>query len=263
MILQRLANAFRKQDWFTVLVETLIVVFGVFIGLQVNNWNAARVARTDEVDLLSRMIIEASEAREDMADYLALNFLILKDAKRLAVRLNDTSQCLSMNDELKALILGVGDFAPPRFTLASANEALDTGRLSLIKSPELRENVRGMADQMTFMDRQWQRYIRIKQDAEQAVYSAAGLSLTSEDDLIANPGMIEWGGVDQYLMQTPDQICGNAEIVALVSNVAITQHYYTIYVTQVSEKLDAYAESLATYSESGRHTNQTLAKETP
>lgn len=42
MILRRLSEAFRKQDWFTVLVETLIVVFGVFIGLQVNNWNETR-----------------------------------------------------------------------------------------------------------------------------------------------------------------------------------------------------------------------------
>ena len=41
MILRRLTTAFRKQDWFTVGVETLIVVFGVFIGLQVNNWNEA------------------------------------------------------------------------------------------------------------------------------------------------------------------------------------------------------------------------------
>ncbi len=43
MILRRIATAFRKQDWFTVAVETLIVVFGVFIGLQVNNWNVRRV----------------------------------------------------------------------------------------------------------------------------------------------------------------------------------------------------------------------------
>jgi hypothetical protein len=42
MILRRIVNAFRRQDWFTVFVETMIVVLGVFIGLQVNNWNAAR-----------------------------------------------------------------------------------------------------------------------------------------------------------------------------------------------------------------------------
>ena len=40
MILRRLTTALRKQDWFTVVIETLIVVLGVFLGLQVNNWSA-------------------------------------------------------------------------------------------------------------------------------------------------------------------------------------------------------------------------------
>lgn len=52
MILRRLANAIRKQDWFTVVIETLIVIFGVFIGLQVNNWNEARVDRAKEAQVL-------------------------------------------------------------------------------------------------------------------------------------------------------------------------------------------------------------------
>ncbi len=43
MILHRLATSVRKQDWFAVVIETLIVVLGVFIGLQVNNWNEARI----------------------------------------------------------------------------------------------------------------------------------------------------------------------------------------------------------------------------
>ncbi|WP_299949230.1 hypothetical protein [Hyphomonas sp. BRH_c22] len=43
MILRRITDAFRKQDWFTVAVETLIVFFGVFIGLQVNNWKVRTV----------------------------------------------------------------------------------------------------------------------------------------------------------------------------------------------------------------------------
>tara|TARA_R110002051_G_scaffold319227_1_gene402988 strand:+ start:123 stop:911 length:789 start_codon:yes stop_codon:yes gene_type:complete len=42
LIIRRISEAFRRQDWFTVAVETLIVVLGVFLGLQVNNWNAAR-----------------------------------------------------------------------------------------------------------------------------------------------------------------------------------------------------------------------------
>ena len=120
-----------------------------------------------------------------------------------------------------------------------------------------------MADQMTFMDRQWQRYIRIKQDAEQATYGAAGVSLTSEQDLDTRPGLMDWSGMHQYRIQTPEGICGNAEIIALVSNVAITQHFYTLYVGQVAEKLDAYAASLSTYADDGLDPIPTITDQAP
>lgn len=71
MILRRLTTAFRKQDWFTVAVETLIVVFGVFIGLQVNNWNEARQERVAAHQFELSLTVDATlildEAREKIA----------------------------------------------------------------------------------------------------------------------------------------------------------------------------------------------------
>ena len=64
MILRRLATAFRKQDWLTVAVETLIVVFGVFIGLQVNNWNEARMQRAEERGVLVQLRDELNDSVE-------------------------------------------------------------------------------------------------------------------------------------------------------------------------------------------------------
>jgi len=43
MILRRISNALRKQDWATVLIEILIVVVGVVVGIEVANWNEARL----------------------------------------------------------------------------------------------------------------------------------------------------------------------------------------------------------------------------
>jgi hypothetical protein len=37
MILRKLAESIRQQNWFTVLVEILIVVIGIFVGLQVDD----------------------------------------------------------------------------------------------------------------------------------------------------------------------------------------------------------------------------------
>lgn len=58
MILQRLATSIRKQDWFTVLIETLIVVFGVFIGIQLGNWNEARAGQRLGEEYVERLLVD-------------------------------------------------------------------------------------------------------------------------------------------------------------------------------------------------------------
>jgi hypothetical protein len=53
MILRKLADAIREQNWSTVILEILIVVVGIFIGLQVDGWNEGRKKQQDiEVQLL-------------------------------------------------------------------------------------------------------------------------------------------------------------------------------------------------------------------
>ncbi len=65
MILRRIVDAFRRQDRFTVFVETLIVVLGVFLGLQVNNWNAARA---DKQAAAAYLVDIAADVRADMTE---------------------------------------------------------------------------------------------------------------------------------------------------------------------------------------------------
>lgn len=62
MILRRLTTAIRKQDWFTVLIETLIVVFGVFIGLQLGNWNEARAAEQRRDEIIQALATDLEDA---------------------------------------------------------------------------------------------------------------------------------------------------------------------------------------------------------
>ncbi|MFT5572537.1 MAG: hypothetical protein ACI9FR_001460 [Cryomorphaceae bacterium] len=45
MILRRIGNAFREQQWLTVIVEVIVAVVGIFLGLQVHNWNSKRQER--------------------------------------------------------------------------------------------------------------------------------------------------------------------------------------------------------------------------
>lgn len=45
MRLARVRERFKTQDWFGVGVDLAIVIVGVFIGIQVSNWNSDRIAR--------------------------------------------------------------------------------------------------------------------------------------------------------------------------------------------------------------------------
>ena len=42
MILRRVIEHIRKQEWTAILIDLVIVVVGVFIGIQVSNWNTER-----------------------------------------------------------------------------------------------------------------------------------------------------------------------------------------------------------------------------
>ena len=65
MILRRLVENLKQQRWTGVVIELAIVVLGVFIGLQVNNWNEARRNEANEGRYLAEL---AEDLRADIAE---------------------------------------------------------------------------------------------------------------------------------------------------------------------------------------------------
>lgn len=77
MIIRRMAEAIRTQNWFTVIVEIFIVVIGIFLGLQVSEWNDERQEQQQQhryqlsfksdlqsemADIQSRIVYQALQA---------------------------------------------------------------------------------------------------------------------------------------------------------------------------------------------------------
>lgn len=62
MILRRAAEHLKQQHWTAFAIELVIVVAGVFIGLQVDNWNDARRDRQRERAYLGRIAAELDES---------------------------------------------------------------------------------------------------------------------------------------------------------------------------------------------------------
>jgi hypothetical protein len=100
MFLRRLAVAVRRQDWPTVIIEFLLVVLGVLLALQLDNWN---------------------EQRKDQAlfqDYLVQLQADLREDVEQAERRIETARAL---DELAAYLISVIE--------GKAAEPIDNNRL--------------------------------------------------------------------------------------------------------------------------------------
>ncbi|MEM9014359.1 MAG: hypothetical protein AAGB02_04545 [Pseudomonadota bacterium] len=55
MILRRIKAHVEKENWFAVGIDFVIVVVGVFLGIQIGNWNEVRVSNVKEAEYLEQL----------------------------------------------------------------------------------------------------------------------------------------------------------------------------------------------------------------
>ena len=62
MILQSLARNLRQQNWLSLFIELIIVIVGIFVGLQVSSWNSSRQDDAIEKIYLHRLLNDMEES---------------------------------------------------------------------------------------------------------------------------------------------------------------------------------------------------------
>lgn len=140
MIGRRIRKHVRQQNWFAVSIDLLIVVVGVFIGIEVSNWNEARQVRAEERRYYSQV-------RADLvSDVQTFQFAQQRS------RLNDAQAQLA----LSALEGSVTDHSPADVAMAlhrgaflylpvanrtTFDELISTGNLSLLRDHALKRRI--------------------------------------------------------------------------------------------------------------------------
>ena len=137
MILRRISNAFRRQDWVTVVIEIGIVVIGLLIGLQINNWNEARADRAKKAAFLERLAIDADRTRERLSGFVAQREERLRSiAKVENMYLGDGENVLLSEVECTQFA-SMHLITHPPVAVPSITEAFTGGRIDLLSDPEL------------------------------------------------------------------------------------------------------------------------------
>jgi hypothetical protein len=142
MILQRISENVRSQNWFAVAVEFVIVVVGVFMGLQVQDWNEARKERVEEHSLLSRLHVETLELLETQREELES----LSDRADILMGVNPvlfSQESTRVISDLECSNISSSHvFRRAPDELPVLDEMLSTGRFDVLQDQDIKEHLR-------------------------------------------------------------------------------------------------------------------------
>lgn len=66
MVIRRIRDHATDANWFAVAIDLLIVVIGVFLGMQASNWNEARVERQEGESYRARLVEDLRANESDL-----------------------------------------------------------------------------------------------------------------------------------------------------------------------------------------------------
>jgi hypothetical protein len=139
MILRRLTENLRAQNWTAITIEFLIVVIGVFIGTQVANWNQERLAKLETERMLEQLVPEL-QSQIEFFDSVSTYYATSRRFADLALegwkddaRLNDSDFVIAAYQASQ--VTGIGTNAE--------NWAITFGgdQLRNIENPRIRRNM--------------------------------------------------------------------------------------------------------------------------
>ena len=142
MIRRRLSKHLKSQNWFAVAVDFVIVVVGVFMGLQVQDWNEARKERIEEHALLSRLHAETVKLLETQREEL----VSLSERADILMSVNPVlfsqAPLRSLSDLECRHIVASHVFRRPPDELPVLDEMLSTGRFDVLQDGGIKEFLR-------------------------------------------------------------------------------------------------------------------------
>jgi hypothetical protein len=138
MILRRVIAHFRKQEWTAIAIDLVIVVLGVFIGLQVQAFAVERDRQKSERDYLTRLHGEVEQLLETRARYDRSRTKFSADLLGAVKVLDDAVGNTPLSLDQCDAVAGSGHTTVPPAELPTVAELLSTGRLDHLSSATVR-----------------------------------------------------------------------------------------------------------------------------
>lgn len=161
MLLRRVAEHTKAQNWFAVTLDFLIVVLGVFIGIEVANLNDERQERQEERRYYGQLLVDLradlkalaeAEKRADRHD----------EAAQMVIDRLDGAPTRASPGRLAKSIHLAGFIFIPHASRGTYDELISTGNLRLLRNTRLKSEIANYYGGFE-ENRQWDSLLRDQQ----------------------------------------------------------------------------------------------------
>ncbi len=241
MLLRRITQHVKDQNWFAVFVDFFIVVVGVFIGLQVQEWAIEQERKKDEVAYLERLNDETKQLIELRKQYDEIRPLIISIATKAYQKIFSDDEVITFTDqECRSVIWTSEKFRTiPPSELPTITELLASGRLETISSESLRIEILNYIQEVN----KARDYIYVTQGKKSSItekYSEMfTLTIKDLDNFTKNDGINLEAQCDVEKMRNNHNFRNS-----LTKNLDFYQSYYRRGIKPLSQKLAELSEAI-------------------
>lgn len=162
MILRRVVEHAKTQNWFAVTLDFFIVVMGVFVGIEVANWNQARQDRQEERRYYGQLLVDLRADLETFSRTEKLADLYDEAAQLVIDRLGGKAPPHVSPGRMAISIHRAGWVYIPYASRGTYDELVSTGNLRLLRNSQLKSEIASYYE--TFdRNRQWDGLLRNQQ----------------------------------------------------------------------------------------------------
>lgn len=127
--------------------EIVLVVIGILMALQINNWNTDRIAKKQENTILLELQAEYQGKMEELNQKVNLRNFMMDNSYKVLTYINEADYELNL-DSLNTYLGGI--FLTPTFDASNSvtEELINSGKLYIVSNKKLRNKITGWKAQI-------------------------------------------------------------------------------------------------------------------
>ncbi len=228
MLLRRVIEHVKAQNWTAVALDFLIVVVGVFIGIQVSNWNAARGERAKEYGYLLRLHEDLQQSIETIDRTIGL---LDRQAAGQTLFLDALAECAVPADagaEIEYAISTLGYINAPIFSSRTYDELTSSGSFVVIENEDIKTGLSDVVRRVRHLNQAVENVYRITEHHRFTVEEHVLFSDIKAYDEYGSMGSVEYD---------IEELCKNRKTASAVSAIRL----------QTVDRLQSYRALAALY----------------